>query len=323
MTTVPLSRYFELFPPIDACAVDDTRCMVLISSSADPQLPRRDSALVLVDHATKRASVLAEFPGASALILWLDPRKAERGLPALVTSPGGRMWKVSADGAVEQIDSPLGDSGPALYGYLNCTVDRDGFTYVGGMGNQLYRSARGRVAFERQDDGILDTEMIDDDAAIYGLAALSGGSLVAVGGGGMILDIGDHGIRRIDSGTNAMINAVCALDAQRFLACGTAGVLLRGSIEGWCETAATPGASYFSDVRVQHDRALWLGGRVLFASSLDDGWAELAPVPGAPAVSRFARGGAVTWAIDPANLGRSADGRHWDWLPTSSITVEV
>lgn len=321
MTTIALSKFCEMFPPIDACAVSDTQCLLLLSQPPDPNLPQRQSALVLVDHSTGKALVLGEFPGVSELVLWF--RMTAQGVHALVSSPGGRLWELRIDKTVTQIDNAFGDDGPDLYGYLTCCVQHGGFVYVGGMGNQLYRTPLHQARFERADNTFLDQDMIDDDAAIYGLADLGSEALLGVGGGGMILSIQGKQSRRLDSGTNVMINAVCALDSEAFVACGTGGLLLHGSIRGWCKAAEkNPLENFFSDVRVQGDQLLWIGGQKLYESTVGDGWSELVRVPGAPAASRFARGGTSTWSVNSKHLGWTSDGRQWTWLPTDSIGVE-
>jgi len=322
VSTIALSKFCDLFPPIDAIAISDTQCLLLLSQPADPALDERRSALVMVDRDTASARVLGEFPGAAQMVLWAEG--APTGLSALVTSPGGILWQLSSNGSVEQIDNAFGDDGPERYGCLNCCVQQDGFVYVGGMSNQLYRTPVGQVRFERLDDKILDHEMDDLDAAIYGLADMGGRALVAVGGAGMALSLQGRDIHRLDSGTNLMVNAVCPLDAERFLACGVRGLVLEGSIQGWCRAADSPGFDgYLSDLRIKGRQIVWIGGQTLFESSLGDGWNELAPVADAPAISRFARGGTWLWAVGTQQLGWSADAKQWLWLPTASVRVDV
>ncbi|HET7795841.1 MAG TPA: hypothetical protein VFL64_20810 [Rhizobacter sp.] len=322
MSTIALSKFCDLFPPIDAAVLSETHCLLLLSQPADPALDERHSALVLVDRSASSARVLAEFPGASEMLLWTTP--TPDGLAALVTSPGGTLWMLAADGGVKQIDDAFGDDGPQQYGYLNCSVQQGSFCCVGGMSNQLYRTPLGQARFERLDEAVLDREMDDTDAAIYGLANMGDGWLVAVGGGGMILALQGREVRRLDSGTNLMINAVCPLDAERFVACGVGGLVLEGSTQGWCRAAEVPGFDgYLSSVRVLGEHILWIGNRTLFRSRMGEAWNELARVPDAPGLSLFARGGPALWTVSPKHIGYSLDAQHWQWLPTEQIMVDV
>lgn len=322
MRTIALSKFCQLFPPIDAVVVSETQCLLLLTQPADPAMNERISALVLVDRLASSARVLGEFAGAAQMLLWANAQPV--GVSALVTSPGGRLWLLEANGGVTQIDDAFREDGPEQYGHLTCSVQHDGYVYVGGMSNQLYRTPLGQARFERMDDSILDRNMDDVEAAIYGLADMGGQTLVAVGGAGMVLSVKGRDTRLLDSGTNLMINAVRALDAERFLACGVGGLVLEGSVQGWCRVAESIGFDgYISDLRVLGERIVWIGAQTLFESQLCDGWNQLARVADAPSISRFARGGTLLWAVGTQHLGWSADAKRWDWLSTASVMVEV
>jgi hypothetical protein len=319
VTTIALSKFFEMFPPIDAVAVSETQCLLLLSQPPDPMLPDRHSALLLVDRVTSRASVLGEFPGAAQLVLWAVRRG--NGYHALVSSPGGHLWELQPDGQVRHVNEAFGKTGPETYGYLNCCVMHNDSIFVGGMSNQLYSTPLEQVRIERQDELLLDRDMDDADAAIYGLASL-GDSLIGVGGAGMILWMRERKAGRLDSGTNVMLNAACAVDVDTFVACGAGGVLLQGSLQGWVKPPQNHfSEAYFSDVRRQGRQLLWIGGRKLYVSEIGDTWADLADLPGTPSVSQFARGGTSTWVVSPKLLGWTDSGKAWTWLPIDSIVV--
>jgi hypothetical protein len=321
VTTIALSKFCEMFPPVDAVAVSDTQCLLLLTQPPDPMLPERHSAVLLVDRAMSTASILGEFPGAAQLVLW--SAKRDNGHHVLVASPGGRLWELQPDGQVRQFDDAFGEAGPEMYGYINCCVVHDGSVFIGGMSNQLYRTPLEQVHVVRQDESFLDRDMNDADAAIYGLASL-GDSLVGVGGAGMVLWVRGRKAGRVDSGTNVMLNAVCALDLDTFVACGAGGVLLQGSLQGWVKPAENHlSEAYFSDVRRQGGRLLWIGGRKLYASAIGDAWAELTDLPHTPTLSRFARGGTSTWVVGPKQLGWTDSGEAWTWLSMDSIDVAV
>jgi hypothetical protein len=310
---------------VDACALSDSRCLLLLSHAADPAVEERHSALILVDRTTASGSVLVEFPGASELVLWnREDGSRELDIHALVVSPGGHLWRLRPGGVVEPIRDAFGEDGPQKYGFLNCCTRHGEFVYVGGMSCQLYRCPLARVEFERVDQHLLDRDMSDPDSAIYGVADLGGRHLVGVGGSGLVFLLGHGGTRFLDSGTNVMLNAVCAVDSETFLACGAGGLVLRGSTHGWCQTDTSGRRGlYLSDVRTQGGQHLWIGGRRLYASIAGDRWCDLALIDDAPVVSRFARGGTSTWAIGSKHLGWTEDGNRWSWLQTDSIAITV
>ncbi len=322
---VSLARLCAVLPPVDALALADSRCLLLLSDAADPAVENRRSALVIVDLATAGGTVVGEFPGASELVLWSREYGAgELNLGALVVSPGGLVWKLRPGGVVERVHGAFGDDGPQKHGFLNCCARQGEIIFVGGMSRQLYRCRVDQAEFEHVDECLLDRDMSDAESAIYGLVDLDGRHLVGVGGSGLVFWLDQGTTRFLDSGTNVMLNAVCAVDAETFLACGAGGLLLRGSSQGWCQTQTSGSAGmYFSDVRTQGDRNLWIGSRRLYASRGGDRWSDLVPVDDAPAVSRFVRGGASTWAIGARHVGWTVDGNRWVWMPTDSIKITL
>lgn len=322
MATVSLARLCEVLPPVDAYMLSDTHCLLLLSDAADPGLPERHSALVGVNRMTLEGSVLAEFPGASAFTLWCQGEGSD--VRALVTSPGGHLWEHRRGESVKVARDAFPEDGPEIYGFLNCCAKQGEMVYVGGMSQQLYRCHFGQSIFERVDEGLLDKEMSDASSAIYALADLDGQHMVGVGGSGLAFWRNEKAVHRIDSGTNAMLNAACAIDGQTFLACGVGGVVLRGSIQGHCQLEIGDADVYFSDVRTQGRHHLWIGDQRLYESATGSAWSDLVRVDGAPAVSRFARGGkASTWAIGPKSLGWTSNGEGWSWLSSASVSITI
>ncbi|WP_124540307.1 hypothetical protein [Piscinibacter terrae] len=325
MTTLALADLMKVMPLVDAWACSDAECLLLVSHPADPALDERLSALVLVNRQTSEGALLGEFPGASELVLWTRFTGPQaNGLHALVASPGGHLWELMPGGRVQAIRDAFGSDGPLTYGFLNCATRQSDQVYIGGMSNQLYRLPEGGLRVERADAQVLDRDMADEDSAIYGMADMDGQRLLCVGGGGKIFWMDVHGVPHgIDSGTNVMINAVAALDAQTFVACGAGGLLLQGDLSGWCQVEDSDSTgTYFSAVKTQGQRLLWIGGQRLHASMAGDTWFELKRVPDAPGVSRFARGaGSGTWALGPSSIGWTGDGERWAWLPTASVRI--
>lgn len=325
MPSLSLADYCRVFPPVDAVSLNDTQCILVLSDPPDPALEQRRSALVLVDRSREEAFLLAEFPGASELLLWaVAVGTSPSDFHALVVSPGGHLWEMRPGGVVKPIYDAFGEEGPATFGYLNCCATQGEFVYVGGMSNQLYRFPLRGSLVERKDELLLDRDMVDADSAIYGLSDLGGRYLVGVGGGGLLFVMTAGALRRIESGTNAMLNAVSAVDSKRFVACGAGGMLLHGSVDDMCDTEESgfPGV-YFSDVRTIHNHHFWIGGQRLYKSAKGKQWFELALVSGVPTVSRFARGGPSVWAISSFDLGLTIDGERWSWIPCKSVRMMV
>ena len=328
MSTLTLQALWNDFPPVDAQVLPDGGLRLLCSTAASPDAEERAALVVDVDmnlDPAGGARIVGRLPGSHRFLL--AGTETPGAAPAVVTAGGQVTW-LDAEGQPAAVagmpDGPDHADTPETYGMLTCSQPLGRQVLFGGMARQLYAFDPAQRQWQRLDQGVRDDLLEEDHSAFYGLAASADGRIVAVGGGGEVWLREQPGWRRFDSVTNVMLNAIVALDADRYLVCGVMGVLAVLDRAGAMMLLDHGmGERFLSHAVVLRDRAFVLAEGQLHAFSACVQPEDLGPVAQAAGLRMVIAGAAAAWAVGPKAIGRTLDGRTWQWWSTQDVGMPL
>src|SRR5262245_23874100 len=321
MSTISLDALCARFPPVDAFASGEESLVILVSDPADPMVPERRAAVVDLDWAGT-AMLSAELPGAQRFIEGVPAQDRESPPVVCVVTAGGQLTRVDSLGRLSRGQVVEEHDGPLFFGRLCASLTTGSDWYLGGMSRQLYRGDRAGVVWIRADEETLDETMSSEQPAFYGLAEAGEGNLIAVGGAGEIwLREGPHW-RRIESGTDVMLNAITPVPGHGHLTCGAAGVLL--NLRSPAEISFVEhriGPEFLSAITTFAGSTFVAAPSGLHRFEYNGSFRHVGPVAGSIGAYLLVAGANVLWLVGSKRIGRTVDGETWVWKNTSDFTV--
>lgn len=153
----------------------------------------------------------------------------------------------------------MSEAGPNALRHATCLRAIGDDLVAAGMGRMLYVNRGGR-RWTRHDD---ELRVPRDSMEVAGILAIDGAgieSLVSVGFGGEIWSNAQGGWHRLESPTNAKLEAVAVVAEDDIVIAGAAGLIFRGGPRGWVRVDHGLTADTFWSISLVGDRLLLATG---------------------------------------------------------------